>query len=103
MLPRDASLCVYRVAQEALQNFIKHAGVNEAEVILKQDNGAIGLVVSDRGAGMLTGASSEGLGLVSMKERTRLVHGAMTIQSRPGEGVTVRLEVPIPAPQSVKA
>jgi signal transduction histidine kinase len=92
------ALCVYRVAQEALQNSIKHSRVGEAEVVLTCDANTIRLVVSDRGAGMDASAMG-GLGLVSIKERTRLVNGAVTVHSRPGEGVTVTLTVPAPPEQ----
>jgi signal transduction histidine kinase len=51
-VPPDVSLCVYRVAQEALQNSINHSGVDEAEVELTRSGDKLTLVVSDRGAGM---------------------------------------------------
>jgi len=95
LLPVSTALSVYRVAQEALQNSIKHARADEAEVILTSANGAVTLVVSDRGVGMDSGAVA-GLGLVSIKERTRLVNGTVEVKSRPGEGVTVTMRVPIP-------
>lgn len=98
VLSPEAALCLYRIAQEALQNSIKHSGVNEAEVILEQNGeqtcGEIRLTVSDRGIGM-DPAATGGLGLVSMKERVRLVKGAIEVKSRPGEGVTMTARVPI--------
>jgi two-component system sensor histidine kinase UhpB len=96
LLPPGVALCVYRVAQEALQNSIKHAKVDAAEVNLKNENGVLSLVVSDCGVGMDPNAAS-GLGLVSIKERTRLVNGTVEVKSRPGEGVTLTLKVPVPS------
>jgi PAS domain S-box-containing protein len=101
VLPLEASLCVYRVAQEGLQNFIKHSQANKAEVTLKNQDGAIHLTVSDHGVG-ISPAAAGGLGLVSIKERTRLVNGTVEVVSRPGEGVTLRLRVPIPRAERAK-
>ena len=95
LLPAGAALSVYRVAQEALQNSIKHARADEAEVVLTSANGVVTLVVSDRGVGMEPGVVA-GLGLVSMKERARLVNGTVELRGGPGEGVTVTMRVPIP-------
>jgi len=95
-LPGEVALCVYRVGQEALQNSIKHAHVSEVEVVLTQSDGVVCLVVSDHGVGMEPSAVG-GLGLVSMKERARLVNGTVEVNSQPGAGVTVTLRVPIPA------
>jgi len=90
----EVSLCVYRVAQEALQNSIKHARVDEAEVALKREGDALCLTASDRGVGMDASAAG-GLGLVSIRERTRLVNGRLEIKSCPGAGVTIALTVPL--------
>ncbi len=97
--PPEIALCIFRVAQEALQNSIKHARVDEAEVLLKRDGDALRLTVSDCGAGMDPDAAA-GLGLVSIRERTRLVSGILEIKTQPGEGVTITLTVPLAAPDS---
>jgi PAS domain S-box-containing protein len=98
-VPPDAALCVYRVAQEALQNVAKHAQVSQAEVELTRTDSEIRLTVSDRGTGMsLDGAGMPaGLGLVSIKERTRLVNGAVQMRSEPNQGTTLTLTIPIGA------
>jgi len=88
------ALCVYRVAQEAIQNSIKHARAEGAEVTLRCDDSTVYLTVSDRGIGMDPGAP-RGLGLVSMEERTRLVHGTVDVKNRPGGGVSVELRAPL--------
>jgi PAS domain S-box-containing protein len=93
-LPAPVALCVYRVAQEALQNSIKHAQAEEAEVALCRADGFLRLVVADHGVGMRF--STPGLGLVSMRERTRLVNGSVEVSGTPGSGVTITLEIPVP-------
>src|ERR1700722_6568450 len=90
----EVSLCVYRVAQEALQNSIKHSGVKESEVVLSTKNGLIRLTVSDQGVGIAGATAGRGLGLVSIRERARLVNGTIEVRSRAGEGVTIELQVP---------
>jgi len=94
-LPPLAALCVYRIAQEALQNSIRHAQSEEAEIALTREHDAVCLVVSDHGAGMRPDALP-GLGLVSIKERARLLNGIVEVESKPGEGFTVKLRVPMP-------
>jgi signal transduction histidine kinase len=94
-LPEPVALVIYRVAQEALQNVVRHAGVNEAAVSLGLSGDALRLVVSDRGVGMASGREGgNGLGLVSMRERARLVDGSIELESRPGRGTSLTLTVP---------
>jgi len=95
-IPRETALCVYRVAQEAVQNSIKHAHSDRVEVFLRRVPEGLSLVVSDHGVGLRSGARG-GLGLVSMKERARLVNGTVDVSGKVGGGVTVTLKVPIPA------
>ena len=97
-VPAPVALCVYRVAQEALQNVLKHAGVDCAQVALTNAAQSVCLTVSDEGAGIDTLRDSPvpGLGLVNIKERARLVNGTLNIESRPGCGTTLTLTVPAP-------
>jgi signal transduction histidine kinase len=96
-LPKDAALCVYRVAQEALRNIAKHAAVGEAWVSLAVAGADLVLRVTDRGAGFDAAAprSQPGLGLSSMEERVRLVGAELSVQSAPAEGTTVTVSVPL--------
>jgi len=91
-----AALCVYRVAQEALQNVAKHGKTTGAEVHLARAVGNVRLTVSDRGVGcdVERSRSSGGLGLVSMRERVGLVKGTLALESKPGFGTTVRVNIP---------
>jgi signal transduction histidine kinase len=96
-LPDPVALAVYRITQEALQNVAKHARVSQAEVSLSRADGLLELSISDRGAGVepkRTGMAA-GLGLVSIKERTRLVNGTFEIESRPNQGTTLRVKIPV--------
>ncbi len=94
-LPKDVALCVYRVAQEALRNVVKHARTAEARVSLVRSGRDLVLTVEDRGVGfdLAEVRSRQGLGLSSMGERVRLVRGELTIDSEPGQGTTVTVRV----------
>jgi signal transduction histidine kinase len=96
-LPEDASLCLYRVVQEALRNVIKHSGARHAEVELSGRLDAIGVRIVDDGAGFDPGSvpGKGRLGLVSMRERLRLVRGTITIGARPSGGTRIEASVPL--------
>jgi signal transduction histidine kinase len=87
---------VYRVAQEALQNALRHSGANAVRVSLSARRGRVVLEVADRGRGFDPGAAPGGLGLASMRERAQAAGGSLTVRSAPGQGTAVRLEVPVP-------
>jgi PAS domain S-box-containing protein len=93
---RDAALCLFRVAQEALNNVIRHAGARAARVALRQRDGGLLLGVRDDGVGFDPGRAREGrsLGLASMRERVRLVNGTLDIESVPGRGTAIVAWVP---------
>jgi hypothetical protein len=96
-LPEDVSLCLYRVAQESLRNIAKHADATNVRVVLLGRKDAIALRVEDVGNGVdLNEVKGKGgLGLISMEERVRLIHGKFTIQSQPGKGTTVEVFAPL--------
>src|SRR5918992_869055 len=86
---------VFRIAQEAIHNSLRHARAGRIEVILAEDGSALTLAVSDDGVGFDPGAASvraRRLGLTSMEERARELGGRLSISSSPGTGTTVRLE-----------
>ncbi len=87
VLPPDTTLCLYRVAQEALQNVIKHSGVKQATVELRCHGDAISLNVSDEGVGfdLSTAPPAESLGVISMRERVRAVRGAILLGIETGQ------------------
>ena len=96
-LPPDVSLCLFRVAQEALNNVLTHSGVKEAQLEAVGDPGAVRLVVLDNGNGFDPQAKEfqAGLGLLSMKERIRLVGGEFSLRRRPQGGMEVTARVPL--------
>jgi len=97
-LPEELAQCLYRVAQEAIQNIVKHSGAKVARVELVVANESIKLNITDNGRGFEVPADrgKASLGLVSMNERIRLVKGEFVIWSRPGEGTRVEAIVPLP-------
>jgi two-component system CheB/CheR fusion protein len=98
-LPQDVALSLYRIAQEALRNVMKHAHAKSASVALEKVKDGIRLSVRDHGVGFDPEAikGKRGLGLVSIEERVRLLSGQLHLHSRPGDGTQVEVTIPIPA------
>jgi two-component system sensor histidine kinase UhpB len=92
-LDGDVQLVVYRVAQEALSNAVRHSGAGRIEVSLRRAADGVELTVADDGRGFAFEESESGLGIAGMRERALLLGGELTIESRPGRGTTVRLTV----------
>jgi len=101
-LPKDISLCLYRVAQEALRNVAKHAQSDHVELVLNADPEFLYIEVRDFGRGFRLEEirGQPGLGLASMEERARLVGGEITISSDRNQGTTVAVRVPLPEEDS---
>ncbi|HEX3437765.1 MAG TPA: sensor histidine kinase, partial [Pseudacidobacterium sp.] len=98
-LPKDTSLCLFRVAQEALHNAVKYSCVSQFSVEISATTDEIQLAISDSGIGFDVEESKRngGLGLVSMQERAHLVHGRFSVESRAGAGTKVVAVVPFVA------
>jgi len=90
-LDEDVQLVVYRVAQEALSNAARHSGAERIDVRLRHAGDGVELEVGDDGSGFAFDRSEQGLGIGGMRERALLIGAELTIESRPGEGTTVRL------------
>ena len=97
-IPREVASCLYRVAQESLQNISKHANARRVSVRLAGRRRIITLTVADDGAGFDPEAvkGRGGLGLIGMEERARLVKGTLSIASQPGHGNRIVIEVSLP-------
>jgi len=95
-LPAEASLCLFRVAQEALSNAARHAHASAVTVLLSPRRRGLRLAVTDNGRGFDPARSRDhaSLGLASMRERVRLLRGQLDIESAPGQGTTVIAWVP---------
>jgi PAS domain S-box-containing protein len=96
-LPQQISLCLFRVLQEALQNAAKYSGSRHFRVSISAESNDIYLTVRDSGIGFDPddAIKSPGIGLVSMKERLKLVDGELSIKSGPEVGATIRARVPL--------
>jgi PAS domain S-box-containing protein len=96
-LPKDISLCLFRVLQEALQNAMKHSGSKHFQVTLATNRDGVCLMVADSGHGFdpQVALKGRGVGLTNMKERMKLVHGELSIASQVGSGTVVRARVPL--------
>ena len=96
-LSQDMTLCLFRIAQEALRNTVKHSDAGIARVNLEKTDNEINLTISDDGCGFDTepNAMRSGLGFTSMRERLRLVDGRIEIKSRRMEGTTIQVSVPL--------
>jgi signal transduction histidine kinase len=103
---KDSEIHVYRIVQEAINNVLKHSGATEAAVVIKKlkNNGAIGSVsisIRDNGRGFDAAAISAshpndlGYGLSGIAERARILESHMTLDSWPGGGASVIVEIPV--------
>jgi signal transduction histidine kinase len=95
-IPKDVTLCSYRIVQESLRNAVKHSGCEEVTVELSGNSTAIDVRISDSGKGFDVDSpkARTGLGLVSMKERLRPLGGELTIKSQLRNGTTIEAHIP---------
>jgi PAS domain S-box-containing protein len=94
-LPKDVTLCLFRIIQEGLNNVIRHSGVREAKVVIKQTNRSIVLTITDRGCGFDERTTPTGLGLVGMCERLRILGGELLISTQPSGGTQIKASLPL--------
>jgi PAS domain S-box-containing protein len=93
-LPPEVALCLFRVAQEALANALKHGRTKQVLVRMTQDSDKVRLTIKDFGAGFDCSSESTGIGLMSMRERLRLCAGSLSVSSAPNQGTEISAEVP---------
>ena len=94
-LSPEREQAAYRIAQEALHNALRHADPQTVEVRLTADGTSVSLEIRDDGAGLATTNGGSTLGLASMRDRAVAAGGSLVVESTPGGGTTVRLEVPL--------
>jgi signal transduction histidine kinase len=95
-LPPDLTLCLFRVAQEGLQNAVKYSRARRVTMHLAGSSGNLTLTIEDDGVGFDVAAVwGRGLGLMSMKERIETIDGSMAIRSTPGAGTRLDVRVPL--------
>jgi PAS domain S-box-containing protein len=91
----EIQLCLYRVAQEALNNVLKHSGTGRVTVNLDGNDRLAQLRITDWGIGFDIALTTPGLGLASMRERLRIVGGTLQVNSRHGQGTEITAQVPL--------
>jgi signal transduction histidine kinase len=94
-LADEMRTCIYRVAQEALNNVFRHSAAKNAEVTVRQDNGTLFLSVQDDGCGF-DPQKTRGLGMLGMEERVRQLGGKLEVHSSPAKGTVLDVVLPIP-------
>lgn len=95
-LPSEVEIALFRIAQEALNNACKYAGAQLVTVSLQQIAGQVTLQVADDGCGMVRNSrqpGSDGLGIMTMRERTRAIGANFSITSAPGQGTQIKVEL----------
>ena len=94
-LSSEQELVIYRVAQEALTNVLRHAEASHCVIELRSNDGRIDLTVSDDGRGMPSIIEGEAIGIEGMRERALLAGGSLAVEPGDGAGTIVRLSVPL--------
>ena len=94
-LEREAELAVYRVAQEAMTNVVRHARADRVELTLERRDGAVVLTVRDDGCGIEPRHMRSATGVAGMRERALLVGGSLSVSGSPASGTDVQLRVPV--------
>ncbi len=96
-LPASIAAPVLRIVTEGLTNITLHAGATQASLRLQAQDGALRLEIHDNGQGFDPSAVPEGhYGVIGMRERARLLGGTLEIESRPGQGTTLSVRIPLP-------
>ena len=95
-LPDEYRTCVYRVVQEALHNCARHAQARRARIVVRQEPERLLLTIQDDGQGF-DALRVRGLGLLGIAERVEHLGGALHIDSEPGRGTLLRVELPMAA------
>lgn len=93
-LPKDHELSLYRITQELINNVLKHAQASEVSLQVGYRDEKIILMIEDNGKGFDVNAHKNGYGLKNLEARTRLLHGKMQIDSQPGKGTGILIEIP---------
>lgn len=96
-IPSESALCLFRIVQEGLQNVRKHSRASRVNVRLAGAPTEISLILSDDGVGFDPSQhhASNGIGVLSMRERVRMLHGTFDIQSAPMKGTQISVKIPV--------
>jgi signal transduction histidine kinase len=98
----NSEIHVYRIIQEGINNIVKHSGATEATVVIKSTPEVLSISIRDNGRGFSAGGatSDAGFGLSGIRERAEIMGGTARIDSVPGQGVNLQIQIPLQAPQS---
>ena len=105
-LPPEVETALYRVVQEALSNVARHAQAHTASVLLESRHGVVRAIIEDDGRGfdpVTAGHAEQRLGLYGIRERAELLGGTLTIESQPGHGTSLFVEIPLATGEPVYA
>ncbi len=94
-LPPEIETAVYRIVQEGLTNILKHADARDVSVVLNRRGDLVVGLIEDDGKGFDAARGSDGIGLIGMRERVELLDGSLSVDSTPGGGTTLVLELPL--------
>ena len=102
-LGNELAISAYRIVQEALSNVMKHAQASHAEVtlVLDDEHDVLRIAVEDDGQGFDPAVSSEGIGIIGMRERVYALHGTMEVRSAPERGTTLAIALPLSGASAV--
>ncbi len=93
-IPDEHKTCIYRLVQEALHNITRHANAKSVDVRLRRKEDQLLLEIHDDGHGFAP-EREKGVGLLGMEERVKHLHGSFHVESIPGEGTSIRAELPL--------
>jgi signal transduction histidine kinase len=94
-LPVEMETSIYRIIQESLTNIARHAQASTASVMIDRRRSSVRLIVEDNGVGLdLKAVGGKSLGLQGIRERAALFNGRLTIESQPGQGTSLFVELP---------
>jgi signal transduction histidine kinase len=105
LFDKEAEIHVYRIAQEAVNNILKHSAATEATVVVKKMAGPVLMSIRDNGCGFDVATQQNfispdvGHGLSGIKERVRILGGTLMVDSRPGHGTTLSIEMSVSVPK----
>ncbi len=103
-IPAELEVALFRIAQEALSNAKKHANTRQIQLSLSLVNGKLVLKIQDWGQGFMQGSLRDGsmrLGLLGMEERTAMFNGKFHLDTEPGRGVAITVEIPMPKNEGI--
>ena len=99
-MPGETETQLFRIAQEALTNIVRHASATVVRMRLASGDSRLSLTISDNGCGFVNTSRRAGLGLVGMRARARTAGGTLKVTSTPGQGVTIEVELPVQQTQN---